>query len=58
MTGRMDNRKGRKEFVTEKEWDLIEAIRNYRNAMHNPSLELEWFALKLFENLLYDNEVE
>jgi hypothetical protein len=54
----MENRKLRKEYVTEKEWDLIETIRNYKNSMHNPSLELEWFARQLFENMLYDNERE
>ena len=48
----MDNRKFRKEYVTEQEWDLIETIRNYKNSMHNPSLELEWFARQLFENML------
>jgi len=54
----MEKRKLRKEYVTESEWDLIETIRNYKNSMHNPSLELEWFARQLFENLLYDNENE
>jgi len=54
----MEQRKLRKEFVTESECDLIETIRNYKNSMHNPSLELEWFARQLFENLLYDNENE
>ena len=39
--------------LTEQERELIEAIRNYRNSKHNPSLELEWWALKLFEKLLY-----
>jgi len=36
----------------------IETIRNYKNSMHNLSLELEWFARQLFENMLYDNENE
>jgi hypothetical protein len=44
--------------LTEKEWDLIEAIRNYKKSMHNPSFELEWYVLQLFENLLYDNNME
>ena len=43
-------------ILTEKEWELIEAIRNYKNSQHNPSQQLEWHVLKLFENLLYDNE--
>jgi len=42
--------------LTEKEWELIEAIRNYKNSRHNLSQQLEWYALKLFENLMYDAE--
>ena len=52
------DKKMEKRNLTEKEWDLIEAIRNYKKSMHNPSLELEWYVLQLFENLLYDNENE
>jgi hypothetical protein len=26
-----------KRILTEKEWELIEAIRNYKNSQHNPS---------------------
>ena len=44
-----------KHMLTEKEWELIEAIRNYKNSQHNPSQQLEWYVLKLFENLLYDD---
>jgi hypothetical protein len=54
----MDKNKLRKEYLNEKEWDLIESIRNYKKSMHNSSIELEWFALQLFENLLYDNDDE
>jgi len=46
----------RKKILTEEEWELIEAIRNYKNSQHNVSQQLEWYALKLFENLLYNNE--
>jgi hypothetical protein len=45
-----------KKILTEKEWELIEAIRNYKKSQHNPSPQLEWYVLKLFENMLYDNE--
>ena len=45
-----------KKILTEKEWDLIQAIRNYKKSQHNPSEQLEWYAVMLFENLLYDNE--
>jgi len=45
-----------KRVLTEKEWELIEAIRNYKNSKHNLSQQLEWYVLKLFENLLYDND--
>jgi len=47
-----------KRILTEKEWELIETIRNYKKSMHNPSQQLEWYALKLFENLLYDTDNE
>ena len=29
--------------ITEREWELIEALRNFRNSKHNPSLQLELF---------------
>ena len=45
-----------KRSLTEEEWELIEAIRNYKNSQHNPSPQLEWYVLKLFENLLYDDK--
>jgi hypothetical protein len=45
-----------RENLTEQEWELVEAIRNYKKSLHNPSQHLELYALKLFENLLYDNE--
>jgi len=45
-----------KRNLAENEWELIEAIRNYKNSQHNPSQQLEWYALKLFENLMYDAE--
>lgn len=39
--------------LTEQERELIEAIRNFKNSKHNPSMELEWWVIKLFEKLLY-----
>ncbi len=42
--------------LTEKEKELIEAIRNFKNSKHNPSLNLEIFAIRLFEKLLYGEE--
>ena len=47
----MENKK-----LTEREWELIEAIRNFKNSKHNPSQQLEWHAIKLFENMLYEEE--
>jgi hypothetical protein len=44
-----------KRSITEQEWELIEAIRNYRKSQHNPSLQLEWYARASFETLLYDD---
>jgi len=46
-----------KRVLTEEEWELIEAIRNFKNSKHNPSDELEWYVTKMFEMLLYsENE--
>lgn len=42
--------------LTEKEEELIQAIRNFKNSKHNPSFELEWYARRLFDELLYDDE--
>lgn len=41
---------------TDEERELIEAIRNYKNSLHNPSFELEDYAHQLFNNLMYGNE--
>ena len=38
--------------LTEKEQELIEAIRNLKNSKHNFSIELELWTRELFENLL------
>ena len=38
--------------LTKLEEELIIAIRNFREAQHNPSWELEWYARELFEKLL------
>jgi hypothetical protein len=50
------DKKLEKRILTEKEWDLIETIRNYKKSKHNISIELEWYARQLFEILLYDSE--
>lgn len=42
--------------VTEKEQELIEAIRNLRNSKHNYSWELEMWVRELFERLLESDE--
>lgn len=42
--------------LSEREKELIEAIRNFKNSKHNPSVELEWFIRELFERLLYDGD--
>ncbi len=41
-----------KKELTEKEWDLIEAIRNYKSAYPNGKEELEWYIEILFNELL------
>lgn len=42
--------------LTEKEKELIEAIRNFKKAKHNPSLDLEIYATRLFEILMHETE--
>lgn len=50
------SRSDRKMQVTEKEQELIEAIRNLRNSKHNYSWELEMWVRELFERLLESDE--
>lgn len=38
--------------LTDKEKELIEAIRNYLKSKHNPSLNLEYYARILFEEVM------
>jgi hypothetical protein len=38
--------------LTEQEFELIETIRNFKKARHNPSAEMEWYIRKLFEDLI------
>lgn len=40
--------------ITEKENDLIEAIRNYKSSYHNKSKELKRFATILFDEMIND----
>jgi len=54
----MKNSINKRKRLNDKEWDLIEAIRNYKNSHHNPSIELEWYVRKLFEIMLYDSNNE
>ena len=44
------------EKLTEKEKDLIETIRLFKKSKHNPSKSLEWYATRLFEELLYEED--
>ncbi|MDR0619373.1 MAG: hypothetical protein LBG17_05690 [Bacteroidales bacterium] len=43
--------------LTEQEAKLIEAIRNFKRARHNPSLEMEFYIRMLFERLLEERFV-
>ena len=38
--------------LTTKEENLIIAIRNFRESLHNPAEELEWYARRLFEEII------
>ncbi len=37
--------------VTEKEWELIDALRNFRKSKHNPSTQLELYIDQLVDEL-------
>lgn len=42
--------------ITEKEWELIEALRNFRNSKHNPSIQLELYIDQLVDELKEQDE--
>ena len=42
--------------LTEKEADLIMAIRNFKRSYPNGAKQLEWYAQTLFAELLYDKD--
>ena len=42
--------------ITEKEWELIEALRNFRNSKHNPSVQLELYIDQLVDELEEQDE--
>ncbi len=42
--------------ITEKEWELIEALRNFRRSRHNESLQLELFIDQLVDELKEEDE--
>lgn len=44
-----------KRELTEKEWELIEAIRNLKNSKHNYPFQLELYLRELFEMLLKED---
>lgn len=37
--------------ITEKEWELITALRNFRNSKHNPSIQMELYIDQLIDEL-------
>lgn len=40
-----------KREITEKEWELLEALRNFRNSRHNPSAQIELYIDQLVDEL-------
>ncbi|MDR0546177.1 MAG: ArsR family transcriptional regulator [Dysgonamonadaceae bacterium] len=44
-----------KRILTGKEWELIEAIRNFKNSQHNYSFQFELYLRELFEQVLREN---
>ena len=43
-----------KKEITEKEWELLEALRNFRHSRHNPSEEMELYIDQLVDELKED----
>lgn len=39
-----------------KEWELIEALRNFRKSKHNPSIELEMYIDSIYEALKVEDD--
>lgn len=46
-----------KKELNEKEWELIEALRNFRNSKHNPSIQLELYIDWLVDELKDGSEI-
>lgn len=44
-----------KQILSEKEWELIEAIRNFKNSKHNYSFQFELYLRELFESMLNED---
>ena len=42
--------------ITEKEWELTTALRNFRKAKHNPSIQLELYIDQLVDELKETDE--
>lgn len=42
--------------LSEKEWELIETLRNFRKSKHNYSIELEIYLDSLYENLKEEDD--
>ncbi len=42
-------------IITDNEWELIEALRNFRNSRHNPSVQLELYIDELVDRLKEQN---
>ncbi|WP_372472631.1 hypothetical protein AB4865_07360 [Capnocytophaga sp. ARDL2] len=40
--------------ITDKEWELIQAIRNFKKAFPNGAKRLLAYARQIFEELIYD----
>lgn len=46
-----------KREITETEWELIQAIRNYRGSRHNPSRQLEVYIDTLTDTLKFEEDI-
>jgi hypothetical protein len=45
-----------KRILTDREWELIEAIRNFKNSQHNYSFQFELYLRELFEQVLREED--
>lgn len=56
MVKLITNQDNMKQKITEKEWELLLALRNFRKSQHNPSIQLEIYIDQLVDELKEKDE--